>query len=200
MWPRGAHTWGRVRRDVIPIGMALPATMRKFAIALADVDRGIYEQLEWRVAQHPSESERYLVARVLARALEHAGGLEFSKGGVSDDEEPALVQRDLRGDWVAWIEVGSPSAERLHKASKVAPRVVVYTWKPEQLVAALAETRVFRAPEIVALPVELLDALAATLDRTNTWELSVSGGILYIAAGGRQLEGAARRIEIASRP
>ena len=179
------------------MGMALPATMRKFAIALADVDRGIYEQLEWRVAQHPSESERYLVARVLARALEHAEGLEFSKGGVSDDEEPALVQRDLRGDWVAWIEVGSPAPERLHKASKVAPRVVVYTWKPDQLVAALAETRVFRAPEVVALPVELLDALAATLDRTNTWELSVSGGVLYVAAGGQQLEGAARRIELA---
>ncbi|MDQ3301441.1 MAG: YaeQ family protein, partial [Myxococcota bacterium] len=43
--------------------------MRKFEIALADSDRGVYEQLEWRVAQHPSESERYLVARVLARAL-----------------------------------------------------------------------------------------------------------------------------------
>ena len=65
--------------------MALPATLRKFSIALADSDRGVYEQLEWRVPQHPSESERYLVARLLARALEHAEGLEFSKGGVSDD-------------------------------------------------------------------------------------------------------------------
>jgi uncharacterized protein YaeQ len=168
--------------------MALPATMRRFDIALADSDRELYEQLSWRVAQHPSESERYLVARVLARALEHAEGLEFSRGGVSDDDEPALVQRDLRGDWVAWIEVGSPSADRLHKASKAAPRVVVYTWKPEQLAAALAERAVFRAPEIVALDAAWLDALAATLDRNNTWELSVAGGVVYLAAGGRQLE------------
>src|SRR5436309_9400622 len=104
--------------------MALSATVRRFEIALSDTDRGVYEQLAWRVAQHPSESERYLVARVLARALEHADGLEFSKGGVSDDTEPALVQRDLRGDWLAWIEVGLPSPDRLHKASKTAPRVV----------------------------------------------------------------------------
>ena len=83
--------------------MALPATLRRFEIALADADREVYEQLDWRVAQHPSENERYLVARVIARALEHAEGVDFSRGGVSDDEEPAIVQRDLRGDWLAWI-------------------------------------------------------------------------------------------------
>src|SRR5262245_47188834 len=109
--------------------MALPATMRKFEISLADSDREVYAPLELRVAQHPSESERYLIARVVARALEHADGLEFSKGGVSDDEEPALVQRDLTGELVAWIEVGSPTPDRLHKATKLAPRVVVYAWK-----------------------------------------------------------------------
>ncbi len=179
--------------------MALSATMRRFDIALAHADRELYEQLSWRVAQHPSESERYLVARVLARALEHAEGLDFSKGGVSDDDEPALVQRDLRGDLVAWIEIGAPSADRLHKASKAAPRVVVYTWKqPEQLAEAIRERGVHRADEIElnALPVELLDAIAATLDRTNTWELSVTGGVLYLAIAGKTFEGAVQRISV----
>src|SRR3954464_10308624 len=129
--------------------MALPATLRKFEIALADSDREIYEQLDWRVAQHPSESERYLIARVIARALEHAEGLEFSKGGVSDDEEPALIQRDLRGDLRAWIEIGSPSPDRVHKASKAAPRVAIYAWKnPEQLAADIVARRVHREPEL----------------------------------------------------
>src|SRR5574339_217992 len=129
--------------------MALPATMRRFAIALADSDRGVYEDLDLRVAQHPSESERYLVARVIARALEHGDGLEFSKGGVSDDTEPALVQRDLRGDLVAWIEIGSPSPDRLHKASKASPRVVVYAWKNvDTLVEAIRERGVHRADAI----------------------------------------------------
>ena len=49
--------------------MALPVTMRRFAIALAHADREVYTELDLRVAQHPSESERYLVARVLARTL-----------------------------------------------------------------------------------------------------------------------------------
>jgi uncharacterized protein YaeQ len=82
--------------------MALTATMRRFEVALSDSDRGVYEALDLRVAQHPSESERYLVARVLARALEHAEGVEFSRG-LAAGEEPALWQHDLRGDLQAWI-------------------------------------------------------------------------------------------------
>jgi uncharacterized protein YaeQ len=179
--------------------MALPATLRRFEIALADADRDVYEQLDWRVAQHPSESERHLVARVIARALEHGEGIEFSRGGVSDDEEPAIVGRDLRGDLRAWIEVGSPSPDRLHKATKLAPRVAVYAWKNvEQLAAAIAERGVHRADELAlrALPVELLDAVAATLDRINRWDLSVSGGVLYLAIGSAQLEGAVQPVSI----
>jgi uncharacterized protein YaeQ len=179
--------------------MALPATLRRFEIALSDADRGLYETLDWRVAQHPSESERYLVARVLARALEHADGLEFSKGGVSDDDEPALVRRDLRGDLLAWIEIGAPSADRLHKAAKACARVAVYTWKdPARLVAEIAERGVHRADqlELYALPVELLDAMAVTLDRVNHWELAISGGVLYLRIGSTALEGTVTRISV----
>jgi uncharacterized protein YaeQ len=177
--------------------MALPATMRKFEISLADSDRQIYETIELRVAQHPSESERYLVARVIARALEHAEGLEFSKGGVSDDEEPALIQRDLRGDLRAWIEIGSPSPDRVHKASKAAPRVAIYAWKnPEQLAADIVARRVHREPELYALPPEWLDAVAATLDRTNRWDLAVTGGTLYLTIGEELFEGSVRRLPL----
>lgn len=182
--------------------MALPATLRKFEIALADADREVYEALDWRVAQHPSESERYLVARVIARALEHAEGVEFSKGGLSDDEEPAISQRNLRGELQAWIEVGSPSADRLHKAAKLAPRVAVYAWKNvELLVDAIAERGVHRADELVlrALPTELLDGVAATLDRINRWDLSITGGVLYLAVGGTQFEGSVTPVAIPTR-
>lgn len=177
--------------------MALTATMRRFEIALADSDRGVYEDLELRVAQHPSESERYLVARVIARALEHAEGWEFAKGGVSDDDEPALTRRDLRGDVLAWVEIGSPTADRLHKASKAAPRVAVYTWKdPDKLVAAIAERGVHRADELelYVLDGEILDAVAATLDRVNQWSLAVSGGAVYLTIGERVFETSVRRV------
>ena len=177
--------------------MALTATMRRFEIALADSDRGVYEDLDLRVAQHPSESERYLVARVIARALEHAEGVTFTRG-LDADDEPALWQRDLRNDLQAWIEVGAPSAERLHRASKACPRVVVYTWKAEQLARDLEDATIHRRDEleIHALDPGFLDAVAATLDRTNKWSLSVTGGALYLEAKGTHFETALARVTV----
>lgn len=170
--------------------------MRRFEIALSDSDRGVYDSLDLRVAQHPSESERYLVARVLARALEHGDGVEFSRG-LAAGEEPALWQHDLRGDLQAWIEVGTPSTDRLHKASKSGARIVIYSWKaPEQLAREIAEAAIHRGDQVAihVLDPALLDAIVATLDRNNRWELSISGATLYLNAGGRSFEGALQRL------
>ncbi len=179
--------------------MALGATMRRFEVSLADSDRDRYEQLDLRVAQHPSESERYLVARVIARVLEHADGVDFSRGGLSVDDEPALMQRDLRGDLQAWIEVGSPSPDRLHKASKAAPRVAVYTWKRgDELVEAIRERGVFRADrlELYYIDPTFLDAAAALLDRNNQWNLAITGGTLYLTIGDTLCESTLQRLAV----
>jgi len=77
--------------------------------------------------------------------------------------------------------------------------VAIYAWKNvEQLAAAIAERGVHRADELVlrALPVELLDGVVATLDRINRWDLSVTGGQLYLAIGATQLEGAVQPVAI----
>ncbi len=179
--------------------MALTATMRRFEINLSDSDRGVYETLDLRVAQHPSESDLYLVARVLARCLEHAEGVELTPGGVSNDELPALVQRDLTGQLRAWIEISSPSADRLHKATKKCDRVAVYTWKnPEKLVAEIVERKVYKMEEleVFALPIEDLEAIGRTLDRVNKWDLAVTGGTIYLTVGDKSFETAACRLSI----
>src|SRR5436190_2858293 len=103
--------------------MPLTATIYNFEIELADSDRNVYESLALRVARHPSESEEYLVTRMLAYLMEYAEGIEFSRG-VSDPDEPTISVRDLTGRIVTWIDIGTPDAARLHKASKAAARVV----------------------------------------------------------------------------
>src|SRR3954465_3443916 len=147
--------------------MALGATVYNFDIDLADSDRGVYETLALRVARHPSESPEYLVARVLAYAMEFTEGIEFSRG-ICDPDDPAIAVRDLTGALRAWIDIGSPDAARLHKASKAAPRVVVYTHRdPAQLQRLLAGERIHRADalELYAIDRELVAALAARLER-----------------------------------
>ena len=95
--------------------MALTATIYNFDIELADGDRSVYETLALRVARHPSESEEYLLTRVLAYTMEYTGGIAFSSG-LSEPDEPTISVRDLTGKIQAWIDIGTPDAARLHKA------------------------------------------------------------------------------------
>ena len=104
--------------------MALGATMYVFNVELADSDRGVYETLEIRAAQHPSEAADYLLTRVIAYCLEYTAGIAFSKG-LSDTDEPTVFVRDLTGALQLWVDIGTPDAERLPRASKAAPRVVI---------------------------------------------------------------------------
>jgi uncharacterized protein YaeQ len=175
--------------------VALTSTIFTFDIDLADADRGRYETLALRVAQHPSESEEYLVARLLAYCLEYADGMAFSSG-LSDPEEPTLSVRDLTGAVRVWIEIGWPDAARLHKASKAAGRVCVYTHKdPTQWLRQLRGERIHRAAavEIYELDRAFVSALAARLDRRVARSLSVADRHLLLALNDVVLESDVRR-------
>ena len=179
--------------------MALTATIYNFDIELADEDRHVYESLALRVARHPSESEEYLVTRVLAYVLEFTAGIEFSRG-VSDPDEPTLAVRDLTGAMTTWIEIGTPDAARLHKASKAAARVVVYTHKdPDQFLRRLAGERIHRAEalELYAIDRGLIAALTARLERRVGFSLSVTDRELYLSIGADTLTGAVTRLQLA---
>ena len=172
--------------------MATGATLYNFDIDLADADRSVYETLALRLARHPSESEEYLVTRVLAYAMEHAEGIAFSTGGLSDPDEPAMTVRDRTGALRVWIEVGSPDAARLHKASKASPRVVVYTHKDaERLASRLSSERIHRADalELYVIDPAFIGALASRLDRRMAFALSISDRELFVSIGADTLTG-----------
>jgi uncharacterized protein YaeQ len=177
--------------------LALNATIYNFTIRLSHVDRGVYESLALKVARHPSEAEDHLVARVLAYCLEFSEGLAFSRG-LSEPDEPALAVRDLTGGLRAWIDVGAPDAARLHKAAKAAPRVAVYTHKAEALLRQLAGERIHRAEtlELYALDRELIEGLAARLERRMAFDLSVTDAHLFISLEGATLSADLKRLEI----
>jgi len=160
--------------------------MYTFDVELSDVDRGVYTKLAIRAARHPSETEEYLLTRVLAYCLEHAEGIEFSRG-LAEPDEPALVVRDLAGEVRAWIEVGAPDAERLHRATRIAPRVVVYTHKePAQVVRQLQGSRIHRAEsvELYAIDREFLAGITPHLARRTAFTLSVVARQLFLSIDG----------------
>jgi uncharacterized protein YaeQ len=170
--------------------MALTATIYRVSVELAHIDRGVYETLDLRLARHPSESLDYMATRLLAYCLEYTEGIVFTEG-VSSTDEPAVVVRDLTGRTTAWIEVGLPSAERLHRGHKLAGRAAVYTHRGiTQVLAELDGHGIHRAADIpiVELDRTFVTALAESLDQRSTLSLSVTEGTLYVDVGGRHLE------------
>ena len=169
--------------------MALTSTIYNALIELSDVDRGVYETLDLRIAMHPSESAAYLATRLLAYCLEYAPGIEFT-AGLSSGDEPAIVVRDLTGRTTAWIEVGAPEADRLHRASKLADRVAVYTHRDlRNLLGKWEGKKIHRAEEIplYSFGRGFIDELAERIGRRTKMSVSVTERHLYLDVDGAAL-------------
>jgi len=171
--------------------MAITATMHHIEVALSDVDRGVYESLDLRVAQHPSESMRYMLTRTLAYCLSYEEGIAFSKGGLSDASEAPITVKDPTGILLAWIDIGVPSAERLHKASKAARRVAICTHAEMNQLRKEAATKAIHkvdAIEVWRFEPKFIDAIEAKMERNTKLELTRNDGQLYVAIAGETIE------------
>jgi len=184
-----------------PVGsgtMAVGALIHTFTVQLADMDRGGYEQLVLRVARHPSETDAYMITRVLAYLLEYEEGIAFSEG-ISSTDEPAVVVRDLTGQLTAWIEIGAPDAARLHHGSKLAGRVAVYTHRdPAKVLAPWEGKTIHRADQITLRSFDpgFVDAAVAAIGRRNEVTLTVTEGQLYLDVNGVNLGSSIREVSL----
>jgi uncharacterized protein YaeQ len=166
--------------------MAHPVTLYRFRIELSDIERNVYDTLELRLAMHPSESMTYLLTRVMAFVLNSGPELEFSPQGLGDPEVPALQAKSASGNIDLWIEVGSPSAKKIHKAAKAARQVKVYTYKdPKALLKELSTQHIHRLSEIgfFAFKPKQLERLESQVVRDNRWTVVRQEGVVTVSIG-----------------
>jgi len=169
--------------------MALTATLHTFALQIADMDRNVFADVELRVARQPSETAEFMLVRLLAYALEYEDGIALTEG-VAAVDQPAVWVRDLTGRITAWIEVGAPDPERLHRGSKQADRCALYTHRdPAPLLAHYAGHKIHRAAE---LPIYAFDRgfiadAAPRLTRRSALALSVTERTLYLDIDGHSM-------------
>lgn len=162
--------------------MALPSKLYRFKIELSDLEKGSYQSLDFRVAQHPSESLPYMLTRVLAYCLSYEDGIEFSSQGLGDPDAAAISVPTANGNPKVWIEIGNPSARRIHKASKTAGIVKIYTYKdPQVLLNELNSEAVHRKEElqIYSLSADFLTQLENVMQKDNKWNvINMDGAIM----------------------
>jgi uncharacterized protein YaeQ len=169
--------------------VALTATIYNLTIELADIDRSVYEQLELRMARQPSETLEYMLMRVLAYCLEYAEGIVLTEG-VAAGNDPAILIRDLTGKTTAWVEVGTPDPQRIHRGLKLAGRAAVYTHKDVRKL--LKDWQASGIPRLAEVPVytfdqNLVSNIVPLLEsRRNQISLSITERELYIDIDGIQ--------------
>lgn len=171
--------------------MAIGATIHTFEVQLSDVDRGVYEQLSLKAAQLASETVPFMVTRVLAWCLEHEEGIAF--GDSTSGDEPAVLVRDATGALAAWIEIGAPEAERVHRGSMAAERTAVYTHRdPDRVAARWTGKRIHRAEDVrlVWFDPGFVDAVADAVSRRTTMVVSRMDAVLYLDVNGQALTSA----------
>lgn len=171
--------------------MSQATVLYRFRIDLSDVDRGVYDQLDFRLALHPSESMLYFLTRVLAFSLSSQEGLQFSAAGLSDPEGPTIFLNEMNGRTQVWIEIGNPSIKKLHKAAKASPEVKVFTYKDAQLIINEGQHEQIhnaRQIQIYAFDPKFLERLAKDLPRDVRWSVLHNERVLTVSTGEKSEE------------
>src|SRR5260221_12260054 len=107
--------------------MAIKSTIFKAELQVSDLDHNHFATHALTIARHPSETDERMMVRLLAFAMNADEALEFGRG-LSSEDEPDLVKRDLTGAIELWIDVGLPDEREIRKASGRSDAVKVYIY------------------------------------------------------------------------
>jgi uncharacterized protein YaeQ len=171
--------------------MALKSTIFRAELQVSDLDRGHFATHALTIARHPSETDERMMARLLAFALNADDALEFGRG-LSAEDEPDLVQRDLTGAIELWIEVGLPDERAVRKAAGRARAVKVYTYGGRGAEQWWTQNREalsrIRNAAVVDLPGEAIAAMCALSGRTLRFDCTIQEGQVWLACAGTTLQ------------
>src|SRR6478735_1055421 len=164
--------------------MALKSTIFKVTLSVADVGRGYYRDHDLMIARHPSETDERMMIRVLAFALHADDTLAFGRG-LSTDDEPDLVRRDLTGTIERWIDVGLPDERDIRKACGRARDVdvVAYGGRAVELWWQDAMPRLERQPglAVTEVPADASRALAQMVRRFMRLQVTIQDDHVLVA-------------------
>ncbi|MBB1274788.1 MULTISPECIES: YaeQ family protein [Psychromonas] len=163
--------------------MALKPTIFKMNINVSNLDQDVYETIPLTIAQHPSETTERMVTRILAFVLNNQEFLSFTKG-LSEADDPDIWAKNYSDEFLLWIDVGEPAFDRIKKASRQAKQTIVYTFNTKSGVWWKQSKKDFATinAEVFQFEFEQIQVLAALVERTMDFSMTITDNVLYIAA------------------
>ena len=153
------------------------------------MDRNYYDTLQLTIAQHPSETDRRMMIRLIAYVLNASENLQFGKG-VSDEDEAAIWRINYSEVIELWIELGQLDEKRLKKACNRAQQVQLYcygssvdTWWQQ----SKSKLNQFDKLSIDSFSEETSQALELLADRSMEFQVSIQDGQFWLTSGDETL-------------
>jgi uncharacterized protein YaeQ len=167
--------------------MALKSTIFKAELQVSDLDRNHFATHALTIARHPSETDERMMVRLLAFALNADERLEFGRG-LSSEDEPDLVKRDLTGAIELWIDVGLPDERAVRKASGRANEVKVYLYGGRSATQWWAQNESalerLRNLTVVEIAESVGDQMTALASRNMRLDCTIQDAQVWLAANG----------------
>ena len=166
--------------------MALKATVYKASINVADMSRNVYLDHCVTLAQHPSETTKRLMLRLLAWTLYADERLQFTKG-LCDETQPDLWIKNYSDEIELWIELGLPDEKRIKKACSLSKKVVLMVygdnasavWKSQML----NKLHLFKNLTVIQILDKTLEEAALNLNRTMDIQATIEDEQLWFSIG-----------------
>ncbi len=159
--------------------MATKSTVYKAELEISDIDRSYYATHSITMAQHPSETDRRLMARLIAFVLFADERLEFGRG-LSNEEDPDLWRRDYTGNIECWIELGQPDESAVRRACGRAQQVILvnYSGNSAEVWWTKNESSLARSKNLTVIDLDSSEVEAATrfLQRTMRLQVMIQEG------------------------
>ncbi len=171
--------------------MSLKATIFKVDLSITDMDRHYYADHNLTIARHPSESDKRMMLRILAFAMNASDSLSFTKG-LSDVDEPDLWQKDYSDVIEQWIELGQPSEQRIKKGCNQSQHMAVYsyqngmfdTWWQKEQSALKARKNL----SIYTIAESIIETLAQAVNRQMHIQCTIQDGQAWFNLGEENIE------------
>ena len=171
--------------------MGIKVNILKITLNVSDLDRNYYQEHKYTIAHQPPETGIYVIARILALALNAHERLENTKG-TDTKHEPAIWQKGLTGEIETWIEIGEADEKRMRKACSRSQHAIIYTYK-ERSAAIWWESKssklnLLKNLSVISLPSKALEDLDSMLERTMEWQCTIQDGHVWIASSDQTVE------------
>jgi uncharacterized protein YaeQ len=164
--------------------MALGATISRALVNVANMDTNYYNEHNFTLAQHPSETDLRLMVRIVAFILNADDELAFCKG-ISQEDEPDLWQKNYGGEIELWIDLGQPDEKRIKKACGRSDRVIIYTYQEGMAKAWFKQNentlKRFKNLEVIHLNVQ--GELENFAKKGMNFQANISDGELHLIDG-----------------